>query len=81
MAKENENVISNREVKDSAFTTYFGEPENASKLYAALADEEVDPGCSHHPGGKGLHRRGNSGGVHEESWIGGGEYVVYAMGL
>lgn len=43
MAKENENVISNREVKDSAFTTYFGEPENASKLYAALADEEVAP--------------------------------------
>jgi len=43
MTKENENVISNREVKDSAFTAYFGEPENASKLYAALAHEEVSP--------------------------------------
>ena len=43
MAKTDGNTISNREVKDSAFTTYFGEPENASKLYAALADEEVAP--------------------------------------
>jgi len=43
MANENENVISNREVKNSAFTTYFGEPENASRLYAALVDEEVMP--------------------------------------
>ena len=29
MAKENEKTITNREVKDSAFTAYFGEPENA----------------------------------------------------
>ena len=43
MAKESENALSNREVKDSAFTTYFGEPENASKLYAALTDEDVAP--------------------------------------
>ena len=43
MTKENENVISNREVKDSAFITYFGEPENASQLYAALTNEEVAP--------------------------------------
>ncbi len=43
MAKEDGNVISNREVKDSAFTTYFGVPENASKLYAALVDEEAAP--------------------------------------
>jgi len=43
MAKENETTISNREVKASAFTTYFGEPENASQLYAALADEEAIP--------------------------------------
>ncbi|MDE7222495.1 MAG: hypothetical protein K2O34_01785 [Acetatifactor sp.] len=43
MAKENGNIMSNREVKNSAFITYFGEPENASKLYAALADEEVAP--------------------------------------
>lgn len=43
MAKENEKTITNREVKDSAFTAYFGEPENASKLYAALGEEEVSP--------------------------------------
>ncbi|MFG6355457.1 MAG: hypothetical protein K1W26_01330 [Acetatifactor sp.] len=43
MTKEEERVISNREVKDSAFTAYFGEPENASRLYAALGDEEVAP--------------------------------------
>ena len=43
MAKENENMISNREVKDSAFTTYFGKPENASQLYAALTNEKVAP--------------------------------------
>ncbi len=41
MTKESNRVISNREVKDSAFTAYFGEPENASKLYSALGDEEV----------------------------------------
>ena len=38
-----EENISNREVKDSAFTTYFGKPENASKLYAALGEEDVSP--------------------------------------
>lgn len=43
MAKENEKTITNCEVKDSAFTAYFGEPENASKLYAALGEEEVSP--------------------------------------
>ena len=43
MAKDDGNVISNREVKDSAFTTYFGEPANASQLYAALTNEEVTP--------------------------------------
>lgn len=43
MTKESGRVISNREVKDSAFTAYFGEPENASRLYAALGDEEVTP--------------------------------------
>ena len=43
MAKENEKAITNREVKNSAFTTFFGEPENASRLYAALGEEEVSP--------------------------------------
>ncbi|MDE5950479.1 MAG: Rpn family recombination-promoting nuclease/putative transposase, partial [Acetatifactor sp.] len=43
MTKGNRNGISNREVKDSAFTTFFGEPENASELYAALGDTEVSP--------------------------------------
>ena len=41
MMKENEKRITNREVKNSAFITYFGDPENASKLYTALGDEEV----------------------------------------
>lgn len=35
--------ITNREVKSSAFTAYFGEPENAAKLYAALSGCEVSP--------------------------------------
>lgn len=43
MTKGNRKDISNREVKDSAFTTFFGEPENASELYAALGDTEVYP--------------------------------------
>ena len=43
MTKKKEKNISNREVKDSAFTTFFGEPENASKLYAALGEMEVSP--------------------------------------
>lgn len=38
--------ITNREVKSSAFTTYFGKPENAAELYSALdgvmaAPEEI----------------------------------------
>ncbi|MBD5529262.1 MAG: hypothetical protein HDR02_12795 [Lachnospiraceae bacterium] len=45
MAQENGNgkVISNRETKNSAFITYFSEPENASQLYAALGDGEASP--------------------------------------
>lgn len=43
MTKKGERSISNREVKDSAFTTFFGEPENASKLYAALGEVDVSP--------------------------------------
>lgn len=35
--------VSNREIKSSAFTTYFSEPENAAKLYSALEGEEVSP--------------------------------------
>ena len=35
----------NREVKSSAFTTFFSNPENAAKLYAALDEQEaVSPG-------------------------------------
>ena len=44
MTKNGEKNISNREVKNSAFTTFFGEPENASQLYAALGEVEVSPG-------------------------------------
>ncbi|MCM1118316.1 MAG: Rpn family recombination-promoting nuclease/putative transposase [bacterium] len=36
-------AVSNRETKNSAFITYFSEPENASQLYAALGDGEVSP--------------------------------------
>lgn len=43
MIKQEEKTIANRKVKDSAFTAYFGEPENACKLYAALGDGEVSP--------------------------------------
>lgn len=43
MAKVDGKGITNRAVKDSAFTAYFGEPENACKLYAALGDGEVSP--------------------------------------
>lgn len=32
--------VTNREVKSSAFTTYFSNPENAAKLYAALDGAE-----------------------------------------
>ena len=43
MEESKEKLLSNREVKSSAFTTYFGEPENAAKLYSALAGQEVSP--------------------------------------
>lgn len=37
-------TATNREVKSSAFTTLFGMPENAARLYAALSgDETVSP--------------------------------------
>ena len=48
MAKEEKKDITNRKTKDSAFTTYFGNPENASKLYAALGEEEVHPEDIHY---------------------------------
>lgn len=36
--------VTNREYKASAFTTYFGMPENAAKLFQALAhSEQVAP--------------------------------------
>lgn len=34
---------SNREVKSSAFTTYFSDPKNAAQLYSALEGVEVAP--------------------------------------
>lgn len=37
------NENSNREVKSSAFTTFFSVPENAAKLYQALDEVEVSP--------------------------------------
>ncbi|MBO5282812.1 MAG: hypothetical protein J6B43_06780, partial [Lachnospiraceae bacterium] len=43
MEKNRGKYASNREVKDSAFTAYFKEPENACQLYAALGEEEVSP--------------------------------------
>lgn len=36
---EKSKQLTNREVKSSAFTTLFGDPENAAKLYAALDGE------------------------------------------
>lgn len=43
MDESKEKLSSNREVKSSAFTTYFGEPENAAKLFSALEGQEVSP--------------------------------------
>lgn len=43
MGKSKKKYASNWEVKDSAFTAYFKEPQNACQLYAALGDEEVSP--------------------------------------
>jgi len=47
LSKE-EKLITNKEVKSSAFATYFGEPENAARLFEALEPgikvlpEEID---------------------------------------
>ena len=35
--------ISNTEVKSSAFTAFFSEPENAAQLFSALEGQEVSP--------------------------------------
>lgn len=43
MGKSDPKEISNRETKDSAFTTYFGKAENAAQLFSALCGEEVLP--------------------------------------
>lgn len=45
MTTKHEKLISNKEVKSSAFTAYFSTPENAAKLYEALV-----PGDSILPG-------------------------------
>ena len=39
----NAKEISNREVKSSAFTTFFGNPKNAAALYSALEGVDVGP--------------------------------------
>ncbi len=38
-----EKLVSNREVKSSAFTTLFSDSKNAAQLYSALSDTEVNP--------------------------------------
>ena len=43
MEESKEKRLSNRQVKSSAFTTYFGEPENAAQLFSALEGQEVTP--------------------------------------
>lgn len=43
MVQEKEKNCSNREVKSSAFTSLFSEPENAAALYQVLEGEEVSP--------------------------------------
>lgn len=43
MKESNTKEISNREVKSSAFTVYFSDPENAAQLYSALSGETVSP--------------------------------------
>lgn len=49
------NQISNREVKASAFTAYFSDPEKAAELYMALTGEEhVTPRDIHYTTLKGV---------------------------
>ncbi|MCM1542088.1 MAG: hypothetical protein NC121_12635 [Blautia sp.] len=43
MEESKNSVLSNREVKSGAFTTYFSDPQNAAQLYAALDGVEVNP--------------------------------------
>lgn len=43
MAKQMEQEVSNREVKSSAFTTYFSIPENAAQLFSSLKDIDISP--------------------------------------
>lgn len=42
-AENNASQISNREVKASAFTVFFSDPENAAQLYSALSGVRVSP--------------------------------------
>lgn len=43
MEESKNSFLSNREVRSSAFTTYFSDPKNAAQLYAALDGAEVKP--------------------------------------
>ena len=43
MVPKTQQDTTNREVKSSAFTTLFGQAENAAQLYAALNEEKVSP--------------------------------------
>lgn len=43
MVQNNTTQTSNREVKSSAFTTYFSDPKNAAQLYFALEGVKVSP--------------------------------------
>lgn len=40
MEESKNSFLSNREVRSSAFTTYFSDPKNAAQLYAALDGAE-----------------------------------------
>lgn len=43
MEESKEKQVSNREIKSSAFTTYFSDPKNAAQLYSALEGTPVLP--------------------------------------
>lgn len=43
MGESNTGLLSNREVKSDAFTTYFSNPKNAAQLYTALDGAEARP--------------------------------------
>lgn len=43
MDESKKKIISNTEIKSSAFTAFFSEPENAAQLFSALEGQEVSP--------------------------------------